>query len=209
MAVKLTSCKGTKMPLAPHEKLKKKKIKQLFNTVSNDETRLHLNGVYHCSDRQALISTNGHCLTHLKSFYSDNLKDVIIDPKTMSEMKYVSSFPKVSQVIPNNLSKLTRGVVKIEKKHYQKNKGRGFSMSYEKVFLHQDDKEKSLFYLSLEKSKGAILCFNASFFKVLADESTYPIAFSNKTGPVLFSFHDTWDEPQAMDDFTIIMPVLI
>jgi hypothetical protein len=105
-----------------HKKFINKCMNCLEFSKSKDETRLQLNGVIHYSKLNALISCDGHVLTFLKSFYDNDLKDVIITDNYQTIRR---EYPRVENVMkdPSTLNrKLNKMIFKIEKHHAVKGK---------------------------------------------------------------------------------------
>ena len=76
--------------------------KCLESTISKDEIRLNLNGVYFDPKEQQAVSTNGYAMTISKSLYEADFADKIVNFKNMSTIKreflrYSSVIPKKSQ----------------------------------------------------------------------------------------------------------------
>lgn len=68
-------------------------------SVSKDETRLNMNGIYYDPKLKNAVSTNGYIMTYSKSKYVEEFSDKIIDFKNMSVIKreflaYQSVIPK-------------------------------------------------------------------------------------------------------------------
>lgn len=69
-------------------------------SISKDETRPNLNGVYFDPKAENAVSTNGYIMTYSRHKYDDALKDRIIDFKDMRVikrefLKYEAAIPKV------------------------------------------------------------------------------------------------------------------
>lgn len=71
-------------------------------TISKDETRLNLNGVYFDPSKQQAVSTNGYAMTFSKRFYDNDFANKIVDFKNMTTIK--KEFLKYAAVIPKKFN---------------------------------------------------------------------------------------------------------
>ena len=154
----------------------------LAHSVSKDQTRPYLMGYIHYERLNALITCDGHKATIARSFYCDNLKNVIIDPNTMQAID--REYPRIESVIPSSkdFQLLT---YKIEAHHYQKGKGKDVKKAY-----FCDNGEVILF--EVPAGKKVLFALNAEFLKPLADGSEYHVKyFNDPLKPVLFDIGGT------------------
>ncbi len=103
----------------------KAKVKNIFDLVSacrkhsmsKDETRSYLMGVYFDKEEKVCVSTNGHILTKSKILYCDELAGLIVMPDYTVNKR---EFPKWQGVIPSKCD--FEAVFSIEAKHILKGK---------------------------------------------------------------------------------------
>ena len=166
--------------------------------VSKDETRLYLGGVIHYEPLKALCATDGHKAVILRSRYSENLKGLIIDPKTMQEI--VREYPKLHQVVPDP--------VKMEKASFEFKDGHSIKWKRGKpnaAHFHLDKDGKG--FISMENKENALFSVNSEFLKPLIGQA-FHVAYhadSSALKPVLVSL-----VPDRFDgDVYLIMPLKV
>ena len=187
-----------------YKKFDKRMTAALNFSVSKDETRPSLQGVYNCKDLEALVSTNGYHGTILKCRYSEKLEGLIIGPKTFELID--REYPKFSAAIPD-LKKLDRQFdITIEKHHF---------VSYRTglppiaSFLIIDGKERIIINGTDEEKDAAEFNVNASFLKPLADGCTYRIRYisGKRLSPILINLDHRSEYYSDFNNFMVIMPI--
>ncbi len=104
-------------------------------SISKDETRLNLNGVYYDPKLEQAVSTNGFIMTYSKQKYIPELADKIVDFKDMSIIS--RDFLKYSAVIPvkfkeSEIVNISKALIVKQKRPIMKAfyvKGKGFILS--------------------------------------------------------------------------------
>lgn len=104
-------------------------------TISKDETRLNLNGVYFDPKTQRAVSTNGFVMTYSNRMYNADFADKIVDFKNMTTIN--KEFLKYDAVIPTKFEHsevtLISNNVNIKQKRVEFKayfvKGKGFTIA--------------------------------------------------------------------------------
>jgi len=164
-------------------------LKKLSNclkfSISKDETRLQLNGVTHNSKLSALVSTDGHVATVLKTCYNKKLADIIIDSNFCTIDR---EYPNIAGIIPD-FSTLEEDHYKIEKKHYIKTK------IYNPIFFCGEG------VIKIDKPEKFLFALDTNKLKTIADGSKYTVFYRNELSPVIFMLNKV--------DFFVVMPVRV
>lgn len=185
-----------KMSYLKENKRQTKLRTDLLNfSVSKDETRLHLQAIWHDESMGALVSTNGHHATILRSRYSPVLFDRLIDPITY---QIIERDPvRIKAVIPLKFKTILDFT--IEKHHFQRATK---TIKHPKTHFYSDG---TLSVNELIESKELLFTVNSSFLKYLATGHTYTIGFNAELSPVGVSLTgDNFD-----GDIFIMMPLKI
>ena len=190
------------------KQLEKIKTDALMYSISKDETRLMLNGVCHENKKEALVSTDGHRLTCLRSRYESELGGKIINPKTFELIP--RDYPNVSAVIPNPL-KLKHFWVTFEKHHF----ARPINHKPVKVFIGLDNDAPReggfpMASVSFEDNFQKSVCVNAENLKPLAGKGRpFLMAYNGELAPMLFALapSDCIEIDKAFFDFYLVMPM--
>jgi len=177
--------------------LDKRRTDLLKFSVSKDETRLHLNSIWHDDKLGALVSTNGHHATILKSRYSPELSNKLIDPNTF---QIIHREPvKIAAVIPSKFQ--TTLNFTIEKHHFVNTKNRPTHAHF------FNDGTVSIGLLKdLGDKEGRLFTVNAAYLKHLVG-GTYAVGTNNELSPVAFSLDHECLE--LANDIYIIMPLKV
>lgn len=104
-------------------------------SISKDETRLQLNGIYYDPKLEQAVSTNGYVMTYSKHKYIPEFADKIVDFKDMSIIS--GEFLKYSSVIPvkfkeSEIASIPKTLIVKQKRPTVKAfyvKGKGFILS--------------------------------------------------------------------------------
>lgn len=180
----------------------KKKLDKLRNdllkfSVSKDETRLHLNAIWHDDDLGALVSTNGYHATILRSRYCPQLSDKLICPKTFTLIEREPV--KIKTVIPTKFK--TELSYTIEKHHFVSSRR---SNKPPKAHFYSDG---SISIEDEQKEKERLFTVNASFLKYLVGR-TYLVGMNNDLSPVCFSLDHT-EKVGLANDIFLVMPLKV
>jgi len=175
-------------------KLDKINTKLLLSSVSKDVTGRQLQGVCHVKSLEALVATNGHVLTALKSRYSSELADNIIDIKYGGAL-INGKYPKVTNSIPTWFK--FKQVFNIKKTHYFKARTYG---APEKAHFYMDG---SISINDIIPNKTLAFTVNAEFLRHLVDND-WSIRWNDSNSPIQISLsrYNDFD-----GDFHIIMPL--
>lgn len=151
-------------------------------TISKDETRSYLQGVYHDKEAQKAVSTNGYALTATRMFYDEDLAGKIIgNDFTTIKRDFVSW--KV--IVPQTF--LHEQVFKVEKHHYVKTK------KPTQIFLTSEG-------LRFEPLTDNDLCINAEYLKPLVG-LTLKFCWNSPAAPIKVILRED------QDDYYIIQPM--
>lgn len=155
-------------------------------SISKDETRIYLNGVYYDPKLEQAVSTDGHIMTYSKQKYVAEFADKIVDFKDMSIIK--REFLKYSGVIPKKFKE--KETVNISKHLYLKQryckikaffvKGVGFTLSE----------------TALDNYEFAI---NPEFLKPILG-NTLEVEYNGPLEPIRFTIKED-------DTYYIVMPI--
>ena len=179
--------------------LNKLRTNLLKFSVSKDETRLHLNSIWHDDKLGALVSTNGHHATILRSRYSPELSDKLIDPVTYQLIN--RDAVKIAAVVPSKYK--TKLTYTIETHHFSKMiKGRPTITHF------FEDGSISIGGNSSEWGAGKTRLFsiNAAFLKHLVGRS-YHVGINADLSPVSFALDN--EELGLANDIFLIMPLKV
>ena len=157
-------------------------------SVSKDETRRHLNGVYFDPKGENAVSTNGFIMTYSKYKYDAELADKIIDFTDMSVIK--RDFLKYDAVIPKNFK--SKAVVQITKELYVKQK----RVSIKAYYTLENG-----FVLSSTPLENYEFAINPEFLKPLIG-NTLELEYNGKLEPIRFTLVD-------QDSYYIVMPIKV
>lgn len=158
-------------------------------SVSTDETRIFLQGVYFNPKLGEAVSTDGYILTYSKAKYVEEFADKIIDFKNMNVIN--KEYLKYSSVIPKNFK--NKETVRIEKN--------------EVITKRQKRCKIKAFYI---KNKGFVFAesvneeyafaINPYFLKPLVGY-TLTVEYNSKLNPLRFTLKDD-------DSYYIVMPIV-
>jgi hypothetical protein len=157
-------------------------------SISKDETRRQLMGVYFDSKEGNAVSTNGYIMTYSKHKYDAELADKIIDFTDMSVIK--REFLKYSAVIPKSFKNKT--TVIITKNLYLKQKGVQI-----KAYFTLDNG----FVLSSTPLENYEFVINPEFLKPLIGY-TLELEYNGKLEPIRVTLIE-------QDSYYIIMPLKV
>ena len=155
-------------------------------TISKDETRLNLCGVYFDPKTQRAVSTTGYCMTYSNRMYNADFADKIVDFKNMTTIN--KEFLNYVQVIPKKFEHsevtLIENNVNIKQKRVEFKayfiKGKGFTIA--KDFDGEFD-----------------FCIDPKFLKPLIGY-TLKVEYNGKLQPVRFTLEED-------DSYYIVMPM--
>ena len=184
------------MNLKELKKLDKRRTDLLKFSVSKDETRPHLMHVWHDPDIKALVSTNGHTATILKSRYNSRLDNILIDSKTFEVS--MREPVKIVNILPSKFR--LEVTYTIEKHHYVRQIGAKVTKAH---FF--EDGSISMGGNSSEWGFGRKRLFtvNASFLKHLATGHSYTFGYNAELTPVVVALN----EGNLKGDIFVIMPL--
>lgn len=157
-------------------------------SVSKDETRLMLNGIYYDPKLGNAVSSDGYVMTYSKSKFVEEFSDKIIDFKNMEVIR--KEFLKYSSVIPKTFT--NTDTVRILKCHtiYQRRvlikayfiKNKGFILSETVIENHE-------------------FVIDPKFLKPLVGH-TLVVDYNNSLQPIRFTLKED-------DSYFIVMPMKV
>ena len=158
-------------------------------SISKDETRYYLQGVYFDPKLKNAVSTDGYIMTYSQEKYDEELSDKIIDFNNMQVIK--KEYLKYSSVIPKKFD--NSEYVKIDKNEAIKNQ------RHVKIKAFYVKNKGFIFAESInEEYEFAI---NPYFLKPLIGY-TLTMEYSGKYNPIRFTLKDG-------DSYYIIMPIRV
>ena len=158
-------------------------------SVSKDETRLHLNGVYFDPKSEMAVSTDGFIMTYSRSSYVQEFADMIVDFKSMNTIR--REFLKYDAVIPKSFKHVE--TVKIDKSLGVKSQRRVTI----KAFFIKDQG----FILAKNYSGEYEFAINPEFLKPLLGH-TLEVSYNEKLSVVHFTLVEN-------DSYYLIMPIKV
>lgn len=169
--------------------------KALELTISKDQTRPQLMGVYYCPDRALAVSSNGYQLTMSTHHYQSALAGLIVNYKEMETID--REFLKYQAVIPSK-DKCTHATVTIGKQYAQKVRNGNMP-----VYFYATATD--LLEVSYDKRDGYLFAINAPLmFPVAIDEAlTVRYVKDSPLSPVHFGFDSEYKHS------VVIMPLKV
>jgi DNA polymerase III sliding clamp (beta) subunit (PCNA family) len=155
-------------------------------SISKDETRPNLNGVYFDSKGENAVSTDGYIMTCSKHKYDAELADKIVNFKDMSIVK--REFLKYDAIIPKKFK--NKATVIITKGLYVKQK----RVEIKAYFTLENG-----FILSSTPLENYEFAINPEFLKPLIG-NTLDLEYNGALAPIRFTLVD-------QDSYYIIMPM--
>jgi DNA polymerase III sliding clamp (beta) subunit (PCNA family) len=144
-------------------------------SISDDENRPNLNGVFYDSSTGQAVSTNGHTLTATKLYYCSELADKIIGDNRLIKSKY----PRWQYVIPHKLPNSIR--ITILKDMVRKGKSQKDRVVYfDGADFHFEKPLQYKFAIDSAFLKPLIGCENITL--CYSDSDLSPIKFQLSTG---------------------------
>ena len=162
-------------------------MKCLKFSISKDETRLHLNGVYYNSKDLEAVSTDGYILTASKILYKPEFKDLIVDFNNMTTID--REYLKYQAVIPKKFN--TEFEIYIPKDAVIKGKNQRDYHAY-------ITKEAELI-ISRETPKEFLVKLNTHFLKPLQGYKL-KVGINGELNPIKFELIED-------DSYYIVMPM--
>ena len=159
--------------------------KCLRATISTDETRPYLNGVYFDSKDQRAVSTNGFAMTISESMYDGELADKIVNFKEMRVIQ--REYLKYQSVIPAKTDHTA--VVTIGKNVDIKQR----RAEYKAYFVAGE------FIISNKVIEGYMFALDPKYLKPLIGY-TLEVKFDGELQPIMFTLKEG-------DSYYIVMPM--
>lgn len=162
-------------------------LKCLKFSISKDETKLYMNGVYYNPKDQEAVSTDGYILTVSKMLYKPEFKDLIVDFNNMTiiEMEYL----KYQAVIPKKFN--TEFEIYIPKDSIIKGKN-------QKEYNAYITKEAEVI-ISRETPKEFLVKINPHFLKPLQGYNL-KVGINGELNPIKFELIED-------DSYYVVMPL--
>lgn len=161
--------------------------KCLRATISTDETRVNLQGVYFDSKDQRAVSTNGCAMTISESMYDAELADKIVNFKEMRVVQ--QEYVKYQSVIPTKTKHTA--VVTIGKNVDIKQR----RVEYKAYFVAGE------FIISNKVVDGYMFALDPKYLKPLIGY-TLEVKFDGELQPIMFTLKED-------DSYYIVMPMKV
>lgn len=157
-------------------------------SISKDETRVHLNGVYFNSEEKEAVSTDGYILTVSKTLYENSFADYIVDFENMTVInrEYLNYKPVIPNKFEHNLD------ISIPK---QDPIIKGKNQREYRLYILKDGKIE----ISKEPSQDYLVALNPHFFKPLQG-CTVKVGINGQLNPIKVELIEN-------DSYYIIMPL--
>lgn len=164
--------------------------KCLHESISKDETRPNLSGVYFCPETKSRVSCDGHRLTITATGYSDRMSGLIFNPVELQVIN--REYPKHQTIIPTKSPNRTFIVDFPSHLSYMAHSPK----HPVKTYLQNDGT------LSHERKEDSLACFNPYYlkpFKGLKME----VGYYDANSPIKIYFFDSYNE----EHLYLLMPL--